>query len=180
MESIGDLTATSMVSNEPITGPLYVSRIRGGVLADGFNTALAGFFGTFPNTTFSQNNAVIRVTGNASRRVGIFLAAMLIALGSVPQVSHLFTLIPGGTLHSTTGLMFLLITFTGLKIIKNNGHGKSLFVLAISFTVAILVREATQAIAFFQDFIPEYFIVLLGFPVATGAILAILLDLKMR
>jgi len=180
MESIGDLTATSMVSNEPISGPVYVSRIRGGVLADGFNTALAGFFGTFPNTTFSQNNAVIRVTGNASRRVGIFLAFMLIALGSAPQISHLFTLIPGGTLHSTTGLMFLLITFTGFKIIKNNDHGKSLFVLGISFTVAILVREATQSIAFFHDFIPEYLIVLLGFPVATGAIFAILLDLKMR
>ena len=61
MESIGDLTATSMVSNEPISGPVYVSRIRGGVLADGFNSALAGFFGTFPNTTFSQNNAVIKI-----------------------------------------------------------------------------------------------------------------------
>ena len=56
IESIGDLTATSMVSGEPIEGDIYIKRIKGGILGDGVNSALAATFNTFPNTTFSQNN----------------------------------------------------------------------------------------------------------------------------
>jgi xanthine permease XanP len=35
IESIGDLTATSVLTGQPITGPLYFKRLRGGVMADG-------------------------------------------------------------------------------------------------------------------------------------------------
>ena len=65
-ESVGDLTATSMVSKQPLAGPTYWRRVQGGVMADGLNTVLAAVLGTFPNTTFSQNNGVIQVTGVAS------------------------------------------------------------------------------------------------------------------
>ncbi len=53
IESIGDLTATSMVSGEPIEGDVYMKRVQGGVLGDGFNSALAAMFNTFPNTTLT-------------------------------------------------------------------------------------------------------------------------------
>ncbi|EKD81197.1 MAG: xanthine permease, partial [uncultured bacterium] len=72
VETIGDITATSLVSGEPIEGDLYLERVSGGVLADGFNSLLAAVFNTFPNTTFSQNNGIIQLTGVASRYVGYF------------------------------------------------------------------------------------------------------------
>ena len=81
IESSGDLTATSMVSQQPISGPVYDERIKGGVLADGFNSMLAATFNTFPNTTFSQNNGVIQLTGIASRYVAYWVAALLYWLG---------------------------------------------------------------------------------------------------
>jgi len=56
IETSGDLTATSMISGEPIKGPLYEKRIKGGVLGDGVNSLIAAVFNTFPVTTFSQNN----------------------------------------------------------------------------------------------------------------------------
>ena len=40
-ETIGDITATSSVSAQPIEGPVYMDRLRGGVMADGVNTMLA-------------------------------------------------------------------------------------------------------------------------------------------
>jgi xanthine permease XanP len=40
MESIGDLTATSALSAQPITGSLYLQRLQGGLLADGINSAI--------------------------------------------------------------------------------------------------------------------------------------------
>ncbi|MCP3891053.1 MAG: xanthine permease XanP, partial [Desulfobulbaceae bacterium] len=67
VESIGDLTATSMVSKQPIAGEQYFKTISNGVLGDGVNSALAAVFNSFPNTTFSQNNGVIQLTGVASR-----------------------------------------------------------------------------------------------------------------
>ena len=85
-ESVGDLTATASMSRQPISGPPYWLRIKGGVIGDGFNSIIAAFFGSFPNTTFSQNNGIIRLTGVASRYVGYFVAAMLIALGTVPAI----------------------------------------------------------------------------------------------
>jgi xanthine permease XanP len=84
IESIGDITATSMVSGEPTEGRLYERRLSGGVLADGLNSMLATIFGTFPNTTFSQNNGVIQLTGIASRRVGLWIALFLVVAGLLP------------------------------------------------------------------------------------------------
>ncbi|MFP3365953.1 solute carrier family 23 protein, partial [Pseudoalteromonas sp. SIMBA_148] len=40
IETSGDLTATSMISGEPIKGPLYEKRIKGGVLGDGVNSLI--------------------------------------------------------------------------------------------------------------------------------------------
>ena len=57
IESIGDLTATSLLTSEPITGPVYFQRLRGGVMADGVSSILAALFNSFPSTTFAQNNA---------------------------------------------------------------------------------------------------------------------------
>ena len=117
-ETIGDITATSLVSKQPIKGKEYFVRLRGGVLGDGFNTILASLLGAFPNTTFSQNNAVIRLTGIASRQVGYLLALFLIVLGSIPAVSSLVVNIPGSVLNSTTAFLFAMIAYTGVEIVR--------------------------------------------------------------
>ena len=40
IESTGDLTATSMLSGEPVEGDTYIKRIKGGVLGDGVNSLI--------------------------------------------------------------------------------------------------------------------------------------------
>ncbi len=59
IESLGDITATSLLTGEPIEGPRYLVRLRGGVLADGVSSMLAAVLNSFPSTTFAQNNGVI-------------------------------------------------------------------------------------------------------------------------
>lgn len=81
LEAIGDVTATSKISKEPVEGPVWMQRIKGGVLVNGANSLLAGVFNTFPSSVFAQNNGVIQITGVASRYVGIWIAAMLVVLG---------------------------------------------------------------------------------------------------
>ncbi len=87
LETIGDITATSDVSEQPVSGPLYMKRLKGGVLANGLNSFVSAVFNTFPNSCFGQNNGVIQLTGVASRYVGFVVALMLIVLGLFPAVS---------------------------------------------------------------------------------------------
>ncbi|PSN19713.1 xanthine permease XanP, partial [filamentous cyanobacterium CCP5] len=80
IESIGDLAATSMLVGEPIEGKTFLKRVKGGILGDGVNSLIAACFNTFPNTTFSQNNGVIQLTGVGSRYVGYYIAGFLFVL----------------------------------------------------------------------------------------------------
>ena len=47
LETIGDITATSDVSEQPVSGPLYMKRLKGGVLANGLNSFVSAVFNTF-------------------------------------------------------------------------------------------------------------------------------------
>ena len=175
-ETIGDITATSLVSKQPIKGKEYFVRLRGGVLGDGFNTILASLLGAFPNTTFSQNNAVIRLTGIASRQVGYLLALFLILLGSIPAVSSLVVNIPGSVLNSTTAFLFAMIAYTGVEIVRAHAKHKGLRVLIVSICGAFGLIFLPQLLLSLGIETPAYASILMGFPVATGALIAIVAD----
>ncbi|MFT4632277.1 MAG: xanthine permease XanP [Candidatus Pseudothioglobus sp.] len=173
IESIGDLTATSLLSGRSVSGPDYWLRLRGGVMADGFNTLLAGLFGTFPNTTFSQNNGVIRLTGVASRFVGLLMAILLILLGSIPWFSALFRMLPGGVLHGATGLMFGLIMLTGFRVLRTQPNQPRVLLMLVCCTLgAISLTQTTTLLANMGVATPAYVQMLTNFPVASGALIA--------
>ena len=179
-ETIGDITASSSVSGLSIEGESYLERLRGGVMADGVNTMLASVLGAFPNTTFSQNNAVIKVTGIASRRVGLALAALLVLLGAIPLISEIFMRIPGGVLNAATGFLFLMIAYTGLQIILNQEEKSSLVILVLSCLLALLLMATPTFFSGLNLALPPYLTIILGFPVATGTVIAIVLDLFIK
>ena len=105
-ESMGDLTATCNLSHLKTKGDAYWKRIKGGLLGDALNSLVAVCFATFPNTTFSQNNGVIRLTGIASKKVGYVVGAILIVMGLFPVVGGLFQVIPSAVVYGSTLLMF--------------------------------------------------------------------------
>ena len=178
-ETIGDITATSLVSRQPVEGRTYFARLRGGVLGDGFNTVLASVLGAFPNTTFSQNNAVIRLTGIASRQVGYVLALLLIVLGSIPWVSSLIVTIPGSVLNAVTAFLFSMIAYTGFNMVRDRAQRRGLLVLTIACAGALLLLGVPAVLTSLSLTIPPYAAILLGFPVASGALLAIIVDQSM-
>lgn len=138
VETIGDLTATSAVSGEPVKGPTYFRRIKGGVLGDGVNSALAALLNTFPNTTFSQNNGVIQMTGVASRYVGFYVAGIFAILGLVPIVGGVFQAIPQPVLGGATLIMFGSIAVAGLNIVASTGlDRRSIILVAISLALGL-------------------------------------------
>lgn len=141
IEATGDITANSMISGEPVEGDKYIKRVSGGVLADGFNSLLAGVFNSFPNSIFAQNNGLIQLTGVASRRVGYYIAAMLIVLGLFPGIGLIFSLMPDPVLGGATLLMFGTVAAAGIRIIAAQEiDRKATMVLAISLSLGLGVE----------------------------------------
>ncbi|EGR1091925.1 uracil-xanthine permease [Vibrio cholerae] len=174
LEAIGDITATSEVSGEPVKGPMYMKRIKGGVLADGLNSALASVFNSFPNSTFSQNNGVILLTGVASRYVGYFIAGMLVLLGLFPGVASFVQLIPEPVLGGATIVMFGTIAAAGVRIISRvDLDRRAILIMALSFSMGLGIAQKPEILQFMPEFIKNLF----SSGVAAGGITAIVLNL---
>ncbi len=173
VESIGDLTATSMVSGEPIEGDIYVERISGGVLGDGVNSALAAIFNSFPNTTFSQNNGVIQMTGVASRRVGFWIAGLLVIFGIFPIIGGLFSIIPNPVLGGATIIMFGTVAAAGIKIIASSIiDRRGMLIMAISLGLGLGVSFRPEILGNFPLIAKQIF----GSAITTGGLTAIFLN----
>ncbi|WP_105902640.1 uracil-xanthine permease family protein [Vibrio gangliei] len=174
LEAIGDITATSEVSGEPVDGPVYLKRIKGGVLADGLNSAIAAVFNSFPNSTFSQNNGIIMLTGVASRYVGYFISAMLILLGLFPGVASFVQLIPEPVLGGATIVMFGTIAAAGVRIISRvDLDRRAILIMALSFSMGLGIAQKPEILQFMPEFIKSIF----SSGVAAGGITAIVLSM---
>lgn len=176
IESTGDLTATSMISGEPIQGQLYLKRIRGGVLGDGFNSMLAAALNTFPNTTFSQNNGVIQLTGVASRYVGYYIAGFLVLLGVFPIIGGVLFAMPRPVLGGATLVMFGTVAAAGIKIIATEEiDGRAMMILALSFGLGLGV----QAVPGVVSSMPAMLRAVFGSPITTGGLTALVANLAL-
>ena len=174
LETIGDITATSDVSEQPVSGPLYMKRLKGGVLANGLNSFVSAVFNTFPNSCFGQNNGVIQLTGVASRYVGFVVALMLIVLGLFPAVSGFVQHIPEPVLGGATLVMFGTIAASGVRIVSREPlNRRAILIIALSLAVGLGVSQQPLIL----QFAPEWLKNLLSSGIAAGGITAIVLNL---
>ncbi|HIF9212389.1 TPA: uracil-xanthine permease family protein [Photobacterium damselae] len=174
LEAIGDITATSETSEQPVAGPVYLKRIKGGVLADGINSTLAAVLNSFPNSTFSQNNGIIQLTGVASRYIGYFVSAMLVLLGLFPGVANLVQLIPEPVLGGATIVMFGTIAASGVRIISRcHLDRRAILIMALSFSMGLGIAQKPEILQFMPDIVKS----ILSSGMAAGGITAILLNL---
>ena len=177
VEAFGDITANSLISGEPVEGPVFLKRAQGGVLADGFNSLLAAVFNSFPNSIFAQNNGMIQLTGVASRYVGYFIAGALVLLGLFPVVGKVFSLIPDPVLGGATLLMFGTVAAAGIRIIASTDiTRKAVLVMAISFAMGLSVELVPGILDKMPDIIKNIF----SSGITTGGLTAILANAFIR
>ncbi|KAB0516667.1 MULTISPECIES: uracil-xanthine permease family protein [Pseudomonas] len=138
IETVGDLTANCMIARQPISGPSYIGRLKGGVLGDGVSCMIAATFSAFPNTTFAQNNGVIQLTGVASRYVGLYIGAVLFCLGLFPMIGAVLQQIPKPVLGGATLVMFGSVAAAGVRILAQAPlDRRSMLIIATSFGVGL-------------------------------------------
>ncbi len=178
IEAYGDITANSLISGEPVEGETFIKRAEGGILADGFNSMIAGlFFSSFPNSIFAQNNGMIQLTGVASRYVGYFIAALLIILGVFPAIGNVFSLMPAPVLGGATLLMFGTVAAAGIRIIASQTiNRKATLVMAISFAMGLSVEMVPDILKQLPDSLQGIF----SSGITTGGLTAIITNMVIR
>ena len=177
IEAYGDITANSMISGQPVEGETFVKRASGGILADGFNSMLAGVFNSFPNSIFAQNNGMIQLTGVASRYVGYYIAGFLIVLGLFPAVGLVFSLMPDPVLGGATLLMFGTVAAAGIRIIASQEiNRKATLVMALSFSLGLSVELVPEIL----NQLPDALRIIFSSGITTGGLTAILANALIR
>ena len=138
------------------------SRGIGGVedhAADALGSVLAAVFNSLPNTTFSQNNGVIQMTGVASRRIGFAVAGFLVFLGLSPKVGALVAVMPKPVLGGATLALFGLVAAAGIRIISMTKlGGREMLILAVGLAAVPLFPEPALPMVCILPF--------MGFPAA--------------
>ena len=173
LEAIGDVTATSKVSRQPVEGPVWMQRIKGGVLVNGVNSLLAGVFNTFPSSIFAQNNGVIQLTGIASRSIGGWIAFMLVVLGLFPTVAGVIQAVPEPVLGGAAMVMFGAVAASGINILAGiDLDRRALLIIAVSLALGLGVAQVPEFLAH----MPAALRSVLESGVATGGICALVLN----
>ena len=150
VETAGDITATYEASRLDVRSKEFTESLQGGLFSDSFCTILAGLFTSMPNTTYSQNNGVIRVTKCASKRAGYAAGAWLILLGVIGKLGGLIASIPDAVLGGMTIFLFSQIFLSGLSLASslNLESRRVKFIMAMSMAIGVGVTVWPFA---FQD-----------------------------
>ncbi len=174
IETVGDLTANCMLARQPISGPSYVSRLKGGVLGDGVSCMIAATFSAFPNTTFAQNNGVIQLTGVASRYVGLYIGVVLFMLGLFPTIGAVVQQIPKPVLGGATLVMFGSVAAAGVRILAQAPlDRRSMLIIATSFGVGLGIAAQPTLLHHMPQLVQN----LLDSAITSGGITAIVMCL---
>ena len=150
------------------------TEIVGATYADGIGTALAGFFGALPNTSFSQNVGLIAMTGVMSRHVVTIGALFLIACGLLPKVGAVITTVPIEVLGGGVIVMFGMVVAAGISMLADvHWNRRNMVIFAVSISVGLGLQLEPGAL----QHLPETLRILLTSGLLPAAFIAIALNL---
>ena len=172
IETIGDGVAIQRVSQRrPRATDFRV--VQGALNADSVGNLLSGIAGTLPNTTYSTSISLAEITGIASRRVGVAIGVIIVALAFLPKVAALLMAIPAPVAAAYLAVLLGLLFVQGMRIVIQDGidHRKAI-VVGVSFWVGL----GFQIKSIFPDQLGEgFFGILLGNGMTSGAIVAVIM-----
>lgn len=170
VETVGDVSA---IARGGAGREATDKEIEGATYADGLGSAVAGFFGGLPNTSFSQNVGLVAMTGVMSRHVVTIGAFVLIACGLVPKVGAVISTVPIEVLGGGVIVMFGMVVAAGVSMLSEvNWNRRNMVIFAISLSLGYglqLVPEAMQ-------YLPETLKVLAVSGILPAAAIAIILN----
>ncbi|MFC6906663.1 nucleobase:cation symporter-2 family protein [Halalkalicoccus tibetensis] len=145
METIGDMSGITAAEGRNPTAEEF----RGGIFADGFISAIGAVFGSFPQTSFSQNVGIINFTGIMSRHIVGIGGVMLIVLGLVPKIGAIVTTIPDAVFGGAVLVMVGMVAASGMRLLFLNieMNRRNMVVIATALGLGLGVETVPEALA---------------------------------
>ncbi len=173
IETVGD---TSGITKGGAGREATDTEIQGATFADGLGTAIAGLFGSLPNTSFSQNVGLIAMTGVMSRHVVTVGGIFLIVCGLIPKVGAIVNTMPFPVLGGGVIVMFGMVAAAGINMLSDvNWNRRNMIIFAISLSLGLGLQLVPDAMAFLSDTAR----ILLTSGILPSAIIAIVLNLAL-
>ena len=169
VETIGDSVGIQRVSWRSPRAPDYRA-VQGAVAADGLGNLLSGIAGTVPNTTYSSSISVTELTGVASRRVGVWIGIIFIALAFLPKALAIVLAIPGPVAGAYLLVLIAVLFVLGARIA---GHGGLDYRKALVIGVSFWVGVGFENDLIFSDQIGGWAASILGNGMTAGGLTAI-------
>lgn len=175
LETFGDGLAIQELSRRR-PGPPDFKVVQGAVNADGIGNLLSGLAGTLPNTTYSTSLSVVELTGVASRRVGAYGGAILLALAFCPKLSALLQTVPPPVTGPFLVVLLVLLFAHGMRLVVSEGFG---YEEGILMGLAFWLGTGFQGQAVFSSHMPEWAHRLLDNGMTTGGLVALLVSVML-
>ncbi|MGJ8610302.1 MAG: uracil-xanthine permease family protein [Octadecabacter sp.] len=126
--------------------------VIGATFADGLGSALAGVFGSLPNTSFSQNVGLVAMTGVMSRHVVTIGGIFLICCGLVPKVGAIINTVPIQVLGGGVIVMFGMVAAAGASMLSDvNWNSRNMVIFGVSLSVGLGLQQVPDAMQFLGD-----------------------------
>ncbi|AKE15977.1 xanthine permease PbuX [Bacillus cereus] len=171
VEATGVYFALSDICNKKI-GEKELTK---GYRAEGLAMVLGGIFNAFPYTTYSQNVGLVQLTGVRNRVIIYTCGGMLIALGFIPKIAAITTIIPKSVLGGAMLAMFGMVMAYGIKMLSSVDFGRQENLLIVACSVGIGLGVTVVPTLFSQ--LPENIRILTDNGIVLGSASAVLLNI---
>jgi NCS2 family nucleobase:cation symporter-2 len=175
VESSGMLFALGRIVEKPLTPRDLARALR----ADAVGAIVGGVFNSLPYTSYSQNVALVAMTGVRSRFVCAAAGAILILLAAVPKLAVLVTAIPHPVLGGAALVMFGMVAASGVRTLGRVDFGpgtRNLYVVALGVGVGLIPNVNAR----FFDNLPPVAAGVLRNGVMLGIVTAVVLNLLLN
>lgn len=145
-----------------------------GYASEGLAAILGGIFNTFPYSTFSQNVAIVQLSGIKKNKPVYFSAFLLILLGLIPKVGAIATLIPNSVLGGAMLIMFGMVGAQGIKMLSQvKMTNSNLLIMAVAIGLGLGVTVQPSLL----HFLPSTLQTILNNGLVVGSFSAIILNM---
>ncbi|MER2119987.1 MAG: nucleobase:cation symporter-2 family protein [Solibacillus sp.] len=170
VESTGVYYALSDITKKDLTS----KDLSKGYRAEGLASIIGGIFNAFPYTTFSQNVGLIQMSGVRDRKVIFITGGMLVALGFLPKLAALTTIIPTPVLGAAMLAMFGMVITQGVKMLAPEIQKSMENAMVAALGVGLGIGVATVP-GIFEN-LPSWMSILTSNGIVAGSVTAIFLN----
>lgn len=139
--------ATEHIGHQVVTGKIVGRNLlkdpglHRSLLGDNLSTAISGFVGSVPTTTYGENIGVMAVTGVYSVQVIAGAAVISLLMAFIGPLAAFISTIPGDVIGGITFLLYGMIGTSGLRILVDKkvdyGKNRNLILTSVVFVAGL-------------------------------------------